>query len=115
MSTYQGNGAPSRAIDDDSDVEEEALAADYHEQVQYEGMDELDHLNSISLAQQADDIQARLITAAQPLDFNATLDVKINSYDNFCSLFHFILNSDGPVQLEPPTVRCPYPLYVVSL
>lgn len=103
MSTYQGNGAPSRALEDDSDVEEEALAADYHEQVQYEGMDELDHLNSISLAQQADDIQARLIAAAQPLDFNATLDVKINSYDNFCSLFHFILNSDGPVQLEPPT------------
>ncbi|RKF54603.1 Eukaryotic translation initiation factor 3 subunit L [Golovinomyces cichoracearum] len=103
MSTFQNNGVPLRAMEDDSDVEEEALAADYHEQVQYEGLDEIDHLNVMSMAQQADDIQAKLIAAAQPLDFNASLDVKIASYDSFCSLFHFILNSDGPVQLEPPT------------
>ena len=88
---------------DDSDVEEEALVADYKEQVQFEdGMDDLGP--PMSLAQQADDIQARLVSAAQPLDFSASLDAKFQSYDNYCSLFHYILNSDGPVDLEPPSV-----------
>lgn len=98
MSAYQ-NGAPR--LGDDSDVEEEALVADYHEQVQYEdGMDD----GEMSMAQQANDIQERLVAAAQPLDFSAPLDVKFQSYDQYCSLFHFILNSDGPVDLEPPSV-----------
>ena len=92
-------------MDDDSDVEEEALAADYREQVQYEGMEELEQVTSMSMAQQADDIQSRLAAAAQPLDFSAPLEVKFASYDNYCSLFHFILNSEGPVDLEPPSVR----------
>jgi translation initiation factor 3 subunit L len=105
MSTFQNGAAPPRAIDDDSDVEEEALAADYREQVQYEGMEELEQVNSMSMAQQADDIQSRLAAAAQPLDFSAPLEVKFASYDNYCSLFHFILNSEGPVDLEPPSVR----------
>ena len=105
MSAFQNGGAPARAIDDDSDVEEEALAADYREQVQYEGMEELEPVTSMSMAQQTDDIQSRLAAAAQPLDFSAPLEVKFASYDNYCSLFHFILNSDGPVDLEPPSVR----------
>jgi translation initiation factor 3 subunit L len=105
MSAFQNGAAPPRAIDDDSDVEEEALAADYREQVQYEGMEELEQVNSMSMAQQTDDIQSRLAAAAQPLDFSAPLEVKFASYDNYCSLFHFILNSDGPVDLEPPSVR----------
>lgn len=92
-------------MDDESDVEEEALAADYREQVQYEGMEELEQVTSLSMAQQTDDIQSRLAAAAQPLDFSAPLEVKFASYDNYCSLFHFILNSDGPVDLEPPSVR----------
>jgi translation initiation factor 3 subunit L len=104
MSGFQNGGAPARIIDDDSDVEEEALAADYREQVQYEGMDEMDG-GSMSMAQQTDDIQSRLAAAAQPLDFSAPLEVKFSSYDNYCSLFHFILNSEGPVDLEPPSVR----------
>ena len=104
MSNLNG-GAPPRAIDDDSDVEEEALVADYREQVQYEGMEELEPVTSMSMAQQTDDIQSRLLGAAQPLDFSAPLEVKFASYDNYCSLFHFILNSDGPVDLEPPSVR----------
>lgn len=104
MSGFQNGSAPARAIDDDSDVEEEALAADYREQVQYEGMDE-EQSGSMSMAQQTDDIQSRLAAAAQPLDFSAPLEVKFASYDNYCSLFHFILNSDGPVDLEPPSVR----------
>jgi translation initiation factor 3 subunit L len=94
-------------MDDESDVEEEALVADYREQVQYEGMEQLEQVTSLSMAQQTDDIQSRLAAAAQPLDFSAPLEVKFASYDNYCSLFHFILNSDGPVDLEPPSVRYP--------
>ena len=105
MSAFENGAAPVRAIDDDSDVEEEALAADYREQIQYEGMEELEPVTSMSMAQQTDDIQSRLAAAAQPLDFSAPLEVKFASYDNYCSLFHFILNSDGPVDLEPPSVR----------
>jgi translation initiation factor 3 subunit L len=105
MSAFQNGGVSARVMDDESDVEEEALVADYQEQVQYEdGMDELEQVTSLSM-QQADDIQSRLAAAAQPLDFSASLEVKFLSYDNYCSLFHFILNSDGPVDLEPPSVR----------
>lgn len=107
MSAFQNGAAPLRALDDESDVEEEALAADYREQVQYEG-EELEQGNSMSMAQQTDDIQSRLAAAAQPLDFSAPLEVKFASYDNYCSLFHFILNSEGPVDLEPPSVGFPH-------
>ena len=102
MATYQNGVAPARAMGDDSDVEEEALVAEYKEHVQYEDGDELSQTNSIN---QADDIQARLVQAAQPLDYSAPLEVKFQSYDAYCSLFHFILNSEGPVDLEPPSVR----------
>ena len=106
MSAFQNGGAPARVMDDESDVEEEALVGDYQEQIQYEdGMDELEP--SMSMAQQTDDIQSRLAAAAQPLDFSASLEIKFASYDNYCSLFHFILNSDGPVDLEPPSVCIP--------
>jgi translation initiation factor 3 subunit L len=102
MSGFQSTGNPPRNLEDDSDVEEEALVADYQEQVMY-AEDDLD--GSMSIAQQTDDIQSRLAAAAQPLDFSASLEVKFQSYDNYCSLFHFILNSEGPVDLEPPSVR----------
>ena len=113
MATYQNGVAPARAINDDSDVEEEALVAEYKEHVQYEDGEELSQTNSLSMAQQTDDIQGRLVQAAQPLDFSAPLEVKFQSYDSYCSLFHFILNSEGPVDLEPPsvrrrTMRCPF-------
>jgi translation initiation factor 3 subunit L len=104
MATYQNGVAPARAMDDDSDVEEEALVAEYKEQVQYEDGDELSQTTSLNMAQQTDDIQSRLVQAAQPLDFSAPLEVKFQSYDSYCSLFHFILNSEGPVDLEPPSV-----------
>lgn len=105
MNGYQNGERPVR-MDDDSDVEEEALVNDYKEQVQYQdGIGE--DLEQMSLAQQTDDIQSRLAAAAQPLDFSAPLEVKFQSYDQYCSLFHFILNSEGPVDLEPPSVRCP--------
>jgi translation initiation factor 3 subunit L len=101
--SYQTGMAPARAIEDDSDVEEEALVADYKEQVQYAGAD-MDDLDPGLLAPQAEDIQARLVQAAQPLDYQATLETKFQSYDNYCALFHYILNSEGPVDLEPPSV-----------
>ncbi len=105
MSSFQSGAPPVRSMEDDSDVEEEALVADYKEQVQYEdGLDDLEPVSSLSMAQQTDDIQSRLAAAAQPLDYSATLEVKFQSYDSYCSLFHFILNSDGPVDLEPPSV-----------
>lgn len=104
MATYQNGVAPARAMDDDSDVEEEALVAEYKEQVQYEDGDDLSRTTSLNLAQQTDDIQSRLVQAAQPLDFQAPLEAKFQSYDAYCSLFHFILNSEGPVDLEPPSV-----------
>lgn len=111
MSSYP-NGAP-RARDDDSDVEEEVLVAEYKEQQQqYEdGLDDIDQ-SSVGMAQQPDDIQARLAAAAQPLDYSATLDVKFQSYDAYCSLFHFILNSEGPVDLEPPSVSYDTSLWI---
>ncbi len=106
MSGLENGAAPARAVEDDSDVEEEALVADYKEQVRYEdGLEELEQVSSLTLAQQSDDIQSRLAAAAQPLDFSAPLEVKFQSYDAYCSLFHFILNSEGPVDLEPPSVR----------
>jgi len=106
MSAFQQGATAVRAMDDDSDAEEEALVADYREQVQYEAvLGDLDIVGSMTAAQQADDIQSRLAAAAQPLDFSAPLEVKFSSYDSYCSLFHFILNSDGPVDLEPPSVR----------
>jgi translation initiation factor 3 subunit L len=106
MSAFQNGMAQVRTMDDDSDVEEEALVADYREQVQFEDIDALESV-PLSMAQQTDDIQGRLAQAAQPLDFNAPLEVKFQSYDAYCSLFHFILNSEGPVDLEPPSVGQP--------
>ena len=103
MATFQNGAPPARAINDDSDVEEEALVADYKEQVQYEDGEDLSRTDSVSMAQQTDDIQSRLAQAAQPLDFSASLQEKFQSYDAYCSLFHFILNSEGPVDLEPPS------------
>lgn len=108
MSAFQNGAPPARVMEDDSDVEEEALVADYREQVSFQdGMDELEPTTSLTMAQQTDDIQSRLAAAAQPLDFSAPLEVKFQSYDSYCSLFHFILNSEGPVDLEPPSVSKP--------
>jgi len=86
----------------DSDVEEEALANEYRESVQYDGMEELGRTQSVVSNQ---DIQAQLAAAATPLEFQATLETKFASYDSYCNLFHYILNSDGPVDLEVPNVR----------
>lgn len=89
---------------DESDREEEALAADYKEQVQFDdGMNELDRTGSLGIGG-PQDMQAQLAAAATPLEYGAALDTKFASYDNYCNLFHYILNSEGPVDLEVPTV-----------
>jgi len=98
------NGEVRHAPADDSDMEEEALVNDYRQQVQFDGMDELDQIPSNPNISQ--DIHAQLQAAATPLEFQATLETKFASYDNYCNLFHYILNSEGPVDLEVPNVRC---------
>lgn len=96
----------AHAVNDESDEEEEALVNDYKEQVQFDdGMSDLDRTTSLSQVPQTEDIYSRLQAAATPLEYQATLETKFASYDNYCSLFHFILNNEaGPVDLEVPSV-----------
>ena len=103
---FQNSGASARPAEDVSDEEEEALVNDYREQVQFDdGMAELDRTTSMSQAPPTEDIQSRLLAAATPLEYQASLETKFASYDNYCSLFHFILNNEaGPVDLEVPSV-----------
>lgn len=102
-------------LNDESDVEEEALVNDYREQVNFDDeMSDLDRTTSIDAASQAPDLQAQLAAAATPLEYQATLETKFASYDNYCNLFHYILNSDGPVDLEVPSV-CDLVLLFLSL
>ena len=95
-------------VDDESDREEEALVEDYKEQVHFDdGMSDLDRTTSFGGAGGGggpQDMQAQLAAAATPLEYGAALDTKFASYDNYCNLFHYILNSEGPVDLEVPTV-----------
>lgn len=93
------NGARAQ-LDDESDVEEEALVNDYREQVTFEdGLEDLERTSTLGAGA---DIQAQLQAAATPLEYQATLETKFASYDNYCSLFHYILNSDGPVDVDAP-------------
>jgi translation initiation factor 3 subunit L len=96
-----------RIPEDDSDAEEDVLVNDYKEQVRYDqnGLDDLTQTSSHGGGGGGgQDIHAQLAAAATPLEFQATLETKFASYDNYCSLFHFILNSEGPVDLEVPSV-----------
>ncbi|GAB1736403.1 hypothetical protein NU219Hw_g7553t1 [Hortaea werneckii] len=99
---YQQGGERPQ-VDDDSDVEEEALANDYREQQAYEDGEDYDLNRSMSLGSGPQDLQAQLQAAATPLEYQATIDTKIQSYDSYCNLFHFILNSEGPVDIEVPS------------
>ena len=87
------------------------MANDYKEQVQFDdGMEDLDRTTSLGGAGgQMQDMQAQLAAAATPLEYQATLETKFASYDNYCNLFHYILNSEGPVDLEVPSVSIPLP------
>ena len=108
--------APRESINDESDQEEETMVEDYKEQAGAfdDGMDELDRTISYGTGVGGgggpQDMQAQLAAAATPLEYQATLETKFASYDNYCNLFHYILNSEGPVDLEVPTVKlfpCP--------
>lgn len=102
-------------IGDESDQEEDALVNDYQEQVHYDnGMVELDQTTSLGGGGQLQDMQAQLAAAATPLEYQATLETKFASYDNYCNLFHYILNSDGPVDLEVPSVSFVLNLFRMS-
>lgn len=79
------------------------MVNDYQEQVQYDGLEDQEDGAGFGGAHQ--DIQAQLQAAVTPLEYGANLEAKFASYDNYCSLFHYILNSDGPVDLEMPSVR----------
>ena len=96
-----------KLVDNESDQEEDALVEDYKEQVHFDdsmGMDELDRTASFGASGGPQDMQAQLAAAATPLEYGAALDTKFASYDSYCNLFHYILNSEGPVELEVPTV-----------
>ncbi|PPJ54089.1 hypothetical protein CBER1_06320 [Cercospora berteroae] len=100
--SYQ-QGAPTRQVDDDSDVEEEALANDFREQAGYGGDDGYGLEQVDSYGGGGQDLQAQLQAAATPLEYGASTELKIQSYDSYCNLFHFILNSEGPVDIEVPS------------
>ena len=113
--SYEERANAHPNLGDESDVEEEALVNDYREQVNFDDeMSDLDRTTSIDAASQAPDLQAQLAAAATPLEYQATLETKFASYDNYCNLFHYILNSDGPVDLEVPSV-CDLVLLFLSL
>ncbi|KAI9700766.1 MAG: hypothetical protein M1836_002135 [Candelina mexicana] len=104
LQDYPNGSAPPIMQDALSDQEEETLVDDYKEQVHFDdGMDDLDRTTSMGTGNLAQDMQAQLAAAATPLEYQATLETKFASYDNYCSLFHYILNSDGPVDLEVPS------------
>jgi len=115
MALYQ-RGAYTTAdnqqlAEDVSDQEEETLVNDYKQQLRFDdGMDELEPTMS---GGQMQDMQAQLAAAAMPLEYQATLETKFASYDNYCALFHHILNSDGPVDLEVPSVCGPHLLQLL--
>ena len=102
---FQNGDASARRMEDASDDEEEALVNNYKEQVRFD--DELSEAElpmPVGQAQLGEDIQSRIAADATPLEYQATLETRFASYDNYCSLFHFILNSDGPVDLDVPSV-----------
>ena len=106
---------PQEVLGDDSDQEEDALVNDYQEQVHFDdGIGDLDRTPSMGGGGQLHDMQAQLAAAATPLEYQATLETKFASYDSYCNLFHYILNSEGPVDLEVPSVSSALPQLTFS-
>ena len=92
-----------RIAEDVSEQDEEAMANDFREQVQFDdSMSDLERTNSMGGAMA--DMQQQLLAAATPLEYQASLETKFASYDSYCNLFHYILNSEGPVDIEVPSV-----------
>ena len=95
-------GAGQRPANEDSDAGEETLANDFREQVGYQDGDDYD-LERTSSMGGPQDLHAQLVAASQPLERGSSLETKIQSYDSYCNLFHFILNSEGPVDIDVPS------------
>ena len=117
MAMYQSQKTPYRGedaqkiADDASDQDEEAMVNDYREQVEFnDGMDDSERGTMGSMP----DMQANLVAAATPLEQHASLQTKLESYDSYCNLFHFVLNSEGPVDVDVPSVSL-YPPYTSFL
>jgi len=104
MLANQNFNGTTRHPREDSDTDDEVLASTLVDALRDDG--DYDDMESAggSLQISGENIQQRLAAAATPLDFQAPLQNRFDSYDNYCTLFHFILNSDGPVDLELPTV-----------
>ncbi|MCJ1306809.1 hypothetical protein MMC25_000452 [Agyrium rufum] len=95
---------PPPLDEDISDQEEEAMVNDYKEQVQFDGEGDPERMMSGGGGGGGmQDMHALLLSASQPLEYQATLETKFISYDNYCNMFHFILNSDGPIDIDVPT------------
>jgi translation initiation factor 3 subunit L len=120
-------GAASNNIIDDSasDREEDALVDTFKEAVQYDDDDDRydDDLGSgsgggLGMASatggpgggsgaggaSTEDLGSRMRAAAEPLGYDASLETRFSSYDNYCTLFHLVLNSEKPVDVEMPSV-----------
>jgi len=93
---YQSGVAEDDDFDDDG-----ALANSIIDALHNEEEDPSQTLSNIQSRE--DDLQTRLQAAATPLEYQAPLEARYASYDNYCSLFHYILNSNGPVELDLPT------------
>jgi translation initiation factor 3 subunit L len=104
MMAAQLTGGSRLVRDHDDDSDDEGLATTLIETMQEDEADYDDVGSTAGFQVTGDDLQARLAAAATPLEFQAALPARFASYDNYCSLFHFILNSEGPVDLELPTV-----------
>jgi translation initiation factor 3 subunit L len=107
MSLYQRTpyqqADAQRLAEDVDDQDEEAMVNDYREQVHFDdNMSDLERTTSMSALP---DMQAQLLAAATPLEYPASLETKFQSYDSYCNLFHYVLNSNGPVDIEAPSVR----------
>ncbi|CUS10883.1 unnamed protein product [Tuber aestivum] len=105
MLASQNFTGTTRRLREESDTDDEVLASTLVDEALRDDGD-YDDMESAggSLQISGENIQQRLAAAATPLDFQAPLQNRFDSYDNYCTLFHFILNSDGPVDLELPTV-----------
>ncbi|PUU81227.1 translation initiation factor 3 complex subunit L, partial [Tuber borchii] len=103
MLPSQNFNGTNRHPREDSDTDDEVLATTLVEALRDDGgFDDMESAGG-NLQISGENIQQRLAAAATPLDFQAPLQNRFDSYDNYCTLFHFILNSDGPVDLELPT------------
>lgn len=104
-SQVNGGNRPVRNHHEDDDTDDEVLASTLAEAMNNDEGDYDEGEGDVGFQVSGDDLQQRLTAAAMPLEYQAGLPARFVSYDNYCSLFHFILNSDGPVDFEMPSVR----------